>query len=80
MPGIDVEVSTDIDLFFIDVRNGFLYATYHDDIVSKRRFVTLNYEGIIEKMKNKQAQSLLPNMIKETRQLLSNPELYIKKD
>jgi hypothetical protein len=78
MPGVNLEVTTDIDLFYIDVRNGFLYATFHDDIITKRNFVTLNYEGIVERIKEKQAQSLLPSMLKDTKQLLSNPELYIK--
>lgn len=77
IPGMNAELTTEVDLFFVDVRNGLLYATYHDEISHKNNYVTVFYQGKIDKIKEQHVSSLLPGMIKTTREILEHPEFYI---
>ena len=51
IPGINVELTTEVDLFFIDVRNGLLYASYHDEITHEKNFATIYYLNKIDDIK-----------------------------
>ena len=77
VPGINIELTTEVDLFFIDVRNGLLYASYHDEITHEKNYATIYYLNKIDDIKERHVQSLIPNMIRETRYILSRPEYYI---
>lgn len=77
IPGMNIELTTEVDLFFIDVRNGLLYASYHDEITHEKNYATVYYMNKIDDIKEKHVQSLIPNMIKETKYILSRPEYYI---
>ena len=77
IPGIDVELTTEVDLFFIDVLNGLLYASYHDEITHEKNFATIYYLNKIDDIKEEHMQSLIPRMIKETKDVLSRPEYYV---
>src|SRR5574341_385969 len=79
MPGVDAELTTEIDLLFIDVRNGFLYATYHDENKLQNRFVNLYYSERIDKLVQKQVEAMLPDMVKTTREILTTPDFYLEK-
>lgn len=78
MPGLNAELTTEVDLCFIDVRNGLLYATYHDEITHKNNYVTVFYQDMIDGIKDEHIKSLIPNMVKETEEILSHPEFYIE--
>ncbi len=81
VPGMDAELKTDIDMFFVDVRNGFLYATYHNQTKFKNNFVSLYYWSDAEsKVVPKQVESLVPDMIKETREILSHDEYFMTQE
>ena len=78
VPGMDAELTTDVDLFFIDVRNGFLYGTYHDQEVFQKKFVTLGYEDQMDNVKKNQTDKILPRLTAFTRDLLAHDTMYLK--
>ncbi len=81
VPGQDLEIITDVDMFFIDVRNGFLYATYHNQAKYKNNFVSFSDCAAAEDIVvPKQVENFVPDMIKETREILSHEEYFITQD
>jgi hypothetical protein len=77
VPGVDAELMTEVDLIFVDVRNGFLYGTYHDENKFKNRFVNLSYSEKTDKLAQKQAEVMVPDMVKTTREILTTPDFYL---
>jgi hypothetical protein len=81
VPGNTAEMTSEVDLFFVDVRNGFLYATYHDEARTKKNHVTLSYQfDKKDAMLTEQIRAMIPKMAKGTRQIFSNPDFYINQD
>jgi hypothetical protein len=81
VPGMDIEVNTEVDMFFIDVRNGFLYGTYHNKADFKNTFVNLYYwSDASDKVISKMVENMVPDMMRETREILSHPEYYITQE
>ncbi len=60
VPGMDAELVTEVDLFFIDVRNGLLYASFRDRIKHTNNYVTLFYENKVDVIKEAHIAKLLP--------------------
>jgi hypothetical protein len=81
VPGKNAEITTAVDMFFIDVRNGFLYATYHNETILKKNYVNLFYQDVVnQQIVPQQVESLVPDMLRETREILSHPEYYITQE
>ncbi len=78
VPGQDVELISNVDLFCIDVRNGFLYGTYSGKEIFKKDYVTLSYDRNIDSIKDKQTDKMVPSLLKYVKKLLSREEIYIK--
>ncbi len=80
VPGQKCRLTTSVDMFFIDVRNGFSYGTYHDEITEKKDFVRMSYSGSMkfEDKKRKQVMKLLPGMLKASRRILDNKAFYLE--
>lgn len=78
IPGNDAELTTDVDLFFIDVRNGYLYGTYHDQEIYTKKFVTIYHEDNIDDIKNTQIAKIVPRLIVFTKDLLAQENIYLK--
>ncbi len=81
VPGQKCIMNSSIDIFIIDVRNGFMYGNYHDDVVDMKAYVTLSYDGTIEfeNWKKIQENALLAGSAKAISRILNNPEFYLKK-
>jgi hypothetical protein len=56
VPGFKNKIATEVDLFFIDVRNGYMYGTYHDEIVKKRDYVKMDYSTSAKFDEDKKSQ------------------------
>jgi len=80
IPGQKYRLTTKVDLFFIDVRNGYMYGTYHDEIVERKNYVHLSYSGSVrfEEKKRRQVEKLLPEMVKAVERVLDNDEFYLQ--
>jgi hypothetical protein len=65
-------------LFTIDVRNGYLYGTYHDQEVYTRNFVTLYHQDAIDNIKEAQIVRIVPRLAAFTRELLAQENIYLK--
>jgi hypothetical protein len=77
VPGLNCEMTTEIDLFFIDVRNGYLYGTYHDLSLYKNNFVTIYYEDNADKIARQELNKMMANTMKNIREILAEPRFYI---
>lgn len=44
VPGMEASITTETDIFFVDVRNGFLYGSYHDDTKLHKKYTTMHFE------------------------------------
>lgn len=80
VPGQSYKITTSVDLFFIDARNGYSYGTYHNEIEKKEDFVSVGFSNSdkFETIKREQVQKLLPDMTKATRRILNNKEFYLE--
>lgn len=77
VPGRHATLTTNIDVFFIDVRNGFLYANYHDRTTTEKRYVQLGYEHQGGKdLAAKHVNGLLPDVLDATRRILHTDRFY----
>jgi hypothetical protein len=81
VPGQQYKLRTEVDLFFIDVRNGYMYGTYHDEIIDEKKYVPITFSesAEFEEVKRNQVQKLMPGIIKAVQRILDNNEFYLKK-
>jgi hypothetical protein len=80
VPGQKIKLTTEVDLFFIDVRNGYMYGTYHDEIIERKNYVLMSYADSpkFEEVKRNQVKKLVPGMVKAVQRILDNDEFYLK--
>ncbi|MBM2813477.1 MAG: hypothetical protein HW421_239 [Ignavibacteria bacterium] len=74
VPGQDYELTSNMDGFFIDVRNGFLYGTFNGSERSFKKYVLLNYED--DDSKDANTNQILSDFLSSVRNLLANKEFY----
>lgn len=81
VPGQKCAIQSSIDVFVVDVRNGFMYGSYHEDVSDAKGYVRINYESTDEfrEFKNKQVRKLIPGATKAIARILNNPEFYLPK-
>ena len=78
VPGRHAELTSSVDVFFFDVRNGFLYGSYTDRATFEKRFVTLLYsEDHLPERQQALVDGMVPGMAKATRDLLANTAFYL---
>lgn len=78
VPGHDATIMTDVNVFFVDVRNGFLYASYHDRMETENRYVRVAYrESGAEDVAKQHIESLLPGVVDAVRQTVETERFYL---
>jgi hypothetical protein len=78
VPGWDADLSTDVDLFFIDVRSGYLYGTYHDQETYSKSFVTIYHQDSLDDIKDEHIAKILPRLLSFAKELLAQKNIYLK--
>lgn len=78
VPGLNAELVTDVDLFCIDVRNGFLYGTYTDEDVFRENYVTMHFKNRLDSYKKEHTEKIVPHLVDYVKELLARDEIYIK--
>lgn len=78
--GNTVIAKAQVDLYYIDVRNGFLYkqVSLEDKFQKKVSFSTTTDENSLDKLRLQTVNLLLPKMIQETEEVLTNPLFFVK--
>lgn len=77
VPGQFVELTTYLEAYIIDVRNGLLYSSYRDKRVLKKRYARVTFVNKIDHHKNLQIQSMTPDLKKFIEKTLTNPALQL---
>jgi hypothetical protein len=81
VPGNDAELISNVDLFSVDVRNGFLYGTYTDQEVFRKDYVKISFEDHeLNKVKEEQLDKMVPRLVDYVKELLSREEIYISSE
>ena len=75
MKGNTLEVKSYLDVHLIDVRNGFIYTSYRAKTESSDRFVKMNYEKDLIRLKEKNIQTLTNSLLKEISRTLRSNDL-----
>ena len=78
MPGMDADITTEADILFIDVRNGYLYGSYHDNASLHEDYVTIYYQDSLDERVAELAAELLPGMVEATRNVINNEEFFLR--
>lgn len=76
VPGHHASLRTDVDAFFIDVRNGFLYASHHDWTTTENRYVRLFYQSHVDDIAAEHVEGLLPGVVDAARTAFSTERFY----
>ncbi len=64
VPGRHATLTTNVDVFFMDVRSGCLYASYSDQTQTQNRYVQLGYEhNHGDELAKEHVQPLLPGVV-----------------
>lgn len=77
VPGQRVELTTYLEAYIIDVRNGLLYSSYRDKRVLKKRFTRVTFSNKIDHHKTLQVQSMTPDFKRFVEETLTNPALQL---
>jgi hypothetical protein len=79
VPGRRASLTTDVDVFFLDVRNGYLYASYHDRTETKKRYVTLFYgSDESEALAAEHVRQLMPGVVDAARTAINTDRFYVE--
>lgn len=77
VPGQYVELTTYLEAYIIDVRNGLLYSSYRDKRVLKKRYARITFVNKIDHHKTLQIQSMTPDFKRFVEETLTNPALQL---
>ena len=75
--GNKIEVHSFIDMQLIDVRNGFIYTSYRNKLTSKDKFVKVNFERDVERLKENNVQNLTTDLLQELKRVLNRSDLEL---
>lgn len=75
VPGQHAQLTTYLEAYIFDVRNGLLYSSYRDKRVLKKKYVRVNFNQKIERYKNEQIQDMIPDFLGYVESTLNHPSL-----
>lgn len=78
VPGQHVRLTTYLEAYLFDVRNGMLYSSYRDKRELKRKFARVGFQGKIDLYKNDQILDMMPSFLAHIESTLSNPALHLQ--
>lgn len=77
VPGQHARLTTYLEAYIFDVRNGLLYSSYRDKRVLKKRFVRVGFERKTDLYKSEQVHDMIPDFLKYVESTLNQPSLRL---
>lgn len=78
VPAQDATIMTDVSVFFVDVRNGFLYASYYDRTETENRYVRISYrENGAKDVAKQHIESLLPGVVDAVEKTIDTERFFL---
>lgn len=78
VPGQKVRFTTFMEAYLIDVRNGFLYASYRDRRVLKKKFARTTFSNKIDVYQQQHVEEMMAGLKAFTRSTLSSPDFQLR--
>lgn len=75
IPGLKVQLTTYLEAYVFDVRNGLLYSSYRDKRVMKKKFAKVNFSQKIDRYKTDQIHKMMPDFLGFVQSTLNHPAL-----
>lgn len=79
VPGNNVEVTSAVDVYLIDVRNGFIYSSYRNQTRAEKRFVRIGHRKHSDELIERNNRVLLESVVGELERTLKNENYFAKK-
>lgn len=76
VPGNNLEVTSTIDFYLIDVRNGFIYSSFRNRANAQKRFVKINYSRHADELVGKNSELLIQSVLIELERTLKNEQYF----
>jgi hypothetical protein len=76
VPGNSVEVESSVDVYLIDVRNGFIYTSFRNQTKAEKRFVKINFNKHADDLILQNSERLMESVIKELERSLGK-EIFL---
>lgn len=80
VPGNSVEVESSVDVYLIDVRNGFIYSSFRNRTSAEKRFVKINFSKHADKLIDGNNKRLMDSVVLELERSLGNEFFLANKD
>lgn len=75
--GNSINVSSYVDMYIIDVRNGFIYNSFRTQAKSKDKFVKINHDKDIKRLRQRNINSLKDELLKEVERVLQKEDFML---
>lgn len=79
VPGNNLNVTSTIDFYLIDVRNGFVYSSFRNRASTQKRFVKINYSRHADELIDKNSDLLIQSVLTELERTLKNERYFAGK-
>lgn len=80
IPGRNAELTTYLEAYIFDVRNGLLYSSYRDKRTFKKRFVKVGFAANIDEIKQQQIDEMMPDFLSYVRSTITHPDLQLTQE
>jgi len=80
VPGNSVEVESSLDVYLIDVRNGFIYSSFRNRTSAQKRFVKINFSKHTDELIAGNSKRLMDSVIRELERSLGNEFFLANRD
>lgn len=77
VPGNNVEVTSAVDVYLIDVRNGFIYSSYRNQTRAEKRFVKIGHRKHTDELIERNSNVLLQSVVGELERILKNESYFV---
>ena len=75
VPGNSVEVISSVDVYLIDVRNGFIYTSFRNQTRAEKKFVNINFNKYADELILQNSERLMESIVVELERSLGK-ELF----
>lgn len=80
VPGNNLDVTSTIDFYLIDVRNGFVYSSFRNRAKSQKKFVRVSYSRHADELVDKNSEHLIQSVLTELERTLKNEGYFAVKE
>ena len=80
VPGQHIRLTTYLEAYVIDVRNGFLYSSYRDKRVLTKKFARVFFKDKMHLYREEHVQDMLPDFLEYVTQTINDPVLQLQND